>query len=126
VIPRIFVYGTLRPAGPLHGQVLGPYVTSHRRAVLFDHALYAVGLPYPAAVPRPGCRVVGDVVELDPRRISEALEVVDFFEGDGYRRDVVTVRTADGEVDAWVYLAAEPDSLPGTALVPSGDWLQVR
>ena len=31
---------------------------------------------------------------------------LDAFEGTGYRRVVTQVRTADGELDAWIYVIA--------------------
>ncbi len=124
MIPRLFVYGTLRPTAPAFVPVLAPYTVAHRPGVLRDHALYAVGLPYPAITPEAGYRVVGDLVELDPGRVGEALEATDFFEGDGYRRTVVTVEADGGTVEAWVYVAADPWMLPSDALVPSGDWFE--
>lgn len=122
--PRLFVYGTLRPAAVAFAPVLAPYVVEHRPGILRDHALYAVGLPYPAITPKAGFRVVGDLVTLDSGRVVDAFAAIDLFEGDGYRRAVVTVEAGGEQLAAWVYLAAEPGMLPADALVRSGDWFE--
>ncbi len=123
---RVFVYGTLRPGGSAYLRCLAPYPVSHRPATLADHALYGRGLPYPAIVPRRGHRVRGELVEIDPARPDDALEAMDTWEGDGYRRIEVTVTTEQGSLRAWAYLAADPDVLPDDTLIPSGDWFEHR
>ncbi len=62
-------------------------------------------LGYPGLVLDP----LGPVVEV---HLFESLELpdhwarLDAFEGTGYRRVVTPVRTADGELMAWIYVVA--------------------
>lgn len=108
-ITRLFVYGTLMP-GRLRWPILEPFAAGRRaanaRGLIFDS-----GRGWPVAVlagPAMGTEaeldvVPGYVVDLDARRIDEALVILDDVEDtatDTLRRVVVT--TTAGE-DAWAY-----------------------
>jgi gamma-glutamylcyclotransferase (GGCT)/AIG2-like uncharacterized protein YtfP len=101
--PRLFVYGTLQP-GRLRWPFLEPYAIGHRPAIVSGR-IYDSGRGWPAAVfGRAGAHVIpGSVVDLDPRRAPEGLELLDEVESsvDGlFIR--VSVETASGE-RAWAY-----------------------
>ena len=91
-------------------------------------ALYEVGI-YPALVPDPDARVVGEVHQMShPGRV---LEVLDEYEGCDldapeaslYLRKVTRVTLASGEtVEAWAYFYNAP--LGRAERIPSGDYLE--
>ncbi len=121
---NVFVYGTLRPPQegvPLDQCRFFPQIETalhkHLPATLPKAALYDLGT-YPAA--RPGeTRIHGALLTLD----ADALAVMDRLEGHPtfFYREQVTVETATGETDAWIYWA--PEALaPAAAPIPSGDW----
>ena len=122
---NLFVYGTLRP--PHNDTVaddsryyarIADYVVAHQPATLAGADLYDLG-SYPAATPGQGV-LQGDLLMLDPA----ALPIADGIEGHPtfFRRQRVTVQTAAGNVDAWVYWAP-----PGLTFhkrrIDNGDWL---
>ena len=104
---RLAVYGTLRPGQPNHHQLdglRGQWRRGTVRGRLIDEG-WAAGLGYPALVldPHgPGVRV--DLFESPD--LPRHWDRLDAFEGAGYRRVVATVETADGAVEASVYVAA--------------------
>jgi len=117
--PRLFVYGTLRP-GHLRWPYLEPFATGHRAAVVAGR-LYDSGCGWPvAAFTGAGDHVVpGTLVDLDPERADEALDVLDDVEAtatDLLGRVVVT--TTEG-VAAWAYHCVAPE--PG--MVRIDRWL---
>jgi len=66
---------------------------------------WGAALGYPGLVLDP----LGAAVEVHVFESSELPDHwprLDKFEGTGYRRVVTQVRTADGEVDAWIYVIA--------------------
>lgn len=110
---RLFVYGTLRHP-PLIEGLVGRSVAS-RPATLADHRAAPMrGRAYPGLVADRGAETVGSLVEVD----DHGLAVLDDFEGVEYTRTPVTVMTADGSVDAEVYLLTGPT----IALAGSGTW----
>ncbi len=120
----IFVYGTLRPPQkntPLEDSRyyprVAPYLISTEWAVLDGADLYDLG-SYPAA--RPGQHTIrGEVLGVAP----EALALLDRIEGHPlfFRRERVSVRAGDRELEAWIYWA--PESLvQGRRRILSGDW----
>ena len=109
----LFFYGTLR-AREIRSAVLGDDLPAIRltNAVLENYQVRRVlGTLYPMLVAVAGKRVAGLVATgLD----KQAIEMLDQFEGQNYRRSALQVQTAAGLVKADVYLpnaklsAAEP------------------
>jgi gamma-glutamylcyclotransferase (GGCT)/AIG2-like uncharacterized protein YtfP len=138
----VFVYGTLRPGERNWGPHLARFSLRTEPAVLPGHRLYA--LEYPCAVgaveaapaaTRPGepAGVRGDVVWLDPDRLTEALAHLDWFEDCRpddpdralYVREAHEVVTASGQrVISWVYVAGPPqrERLQPHHELPTGEW----
>lgn len=122
----IFAYGTLRPPQtntPANDSryfgVIADYVQSHTRASLTGAELYDLGA-YPAATPGNGV-IQGDLLLV----AAAALPITDQIEGHPtfYRRAQVTVETAAGQVQAWIYWAP-PGLAIGRPRILNGDWLQ--
>ena len=100
-------YGTLAPGRVNHQQLAGLKGRWRRGTVrgrLVD-AGWGAALGYPGLV----LDSLGPVVEV---HLFESLDLpdhwprLDAFEGSGYRRVVTQVRTADGDVQAWIYVLA--------------------
>lgn len=87
----------------------------------FDKASKVPGISHANVAPRQGARVEGALFELvSPEQIHD----MDPFEGypHDYRRHRLSVETAEGAIEAWVYIAA-----PGTtagALRPAQEYLE--
>lgn len=123
-IDRLFVYGTLRPAGSAF-DLISDLVVRHEPAVLVDHGLVGEGHRYPWCIEAPGQEVAGELLWLE--RVEEVLEAVDRYEGvddpdPEYRRVLAEVMTSDGATSAWVYVGG-PGVPPNAAWVGGGDWL---
>jgi gamma-glutamylcyclotransferase (GGCT)/AIG2-like uncharacterized protein YtfP len=101
--PRLFVYGTLQP-GRLRWPLLEPFAIGSAPASV-PGTLYDSGNGWPLAVfaaDPPGV-VPGMLVDLDPDRLDDALDLLDRIEGvvtDLLRRVVVTTTEATA---AWAY-----------------------
>ena len=104
---RFATYGTLAPGRVNHQKLAGlngRWQQGTVRGRLVD-AGWGAALGYPGLVLDP----LGPVVEV---YLFESLELpdhwprLDEFEGTGYRRVVTQVRTADGELNAWIYVIA--------------------
>jgi gamma-glutamylcyclotransferase (GGCT)/AIG2-like uncharacterized protein YtfP len=101
--PRLFVYGTLQP-GRLRWPLLEPFVLASAPATV-PGVLYDSGNGWPVAVldGDPTGDVPGVLVDLDPDRLEDALDLLDRIEGvvtDLLRRVVVTTTEATA---AWAY-----------------------
>ena len=110
---RLAVYGTLAPGRSNHDQLAG-LAGDWRRGVVRGRRFES---GWGAAVGYPGLVLdaAGTVVEVDlfeSRELPAHWARLDAFEGEGYQRVVVKVRTADGEIDACIYVLA-PDAIPG-------------
>ncbi|MDN5787215.1 gamma-glutamylcyclotransferase [Pseudorhodobacter sp.] len=107
---RLFIYGTLCHAPLLH-LVLGRVPEAHP-AVLRGHAVYwAVGHDFPLIVPEPGGEAVGTLLS---GLTTEDLARLDCYEGPfGYGTQRRMVETAQGEVQALVYLPTPGQWQPG-------------
>lgn len=99
---RLFVYGTLQP-GRLRWPTLERYAEGHRPASV-PGRIYDAGYGWPVAdFERSDAQVPGTLVDLDRRRLDEALLVLDEVEAtatDLLGRILIT--TTDGE-RAWTY-----------------------
>lgn len=107
---RLASYGTLAPGRPNHHQMdgmAGAWTPGVVRGRLYPDG-WGAALGYPGLV-------------LDPEGAEVAVQVfisadlpahwarLDDFEGAGYRRVTTTVRTADGDIEADIYvLAGDP------------------
>jgi gamma-glutamylcyclotransferase (GGCT)/AIG2-like uncharacterized protein YtfP len=120
----LFVYGTLLP-GEERWPILERFVVGAGEADSVAGVLFDTGEGYPAASFEPAPtveaqRIVGQVFELDPSMLDEALEVLDEVEDAVlglYRR--VRVETAAGRC-VWAYQYGQ-----GLTLTPiaGGNWL---
>ena len=104
---RLATYGTLSPGRVNHSQLAGlkgKWRQGTVRGKLVDGG-WGSALGYPGLVLDPR----GPVVEV---HLFESPDLpghwtrLDEFEGDGYRRVVTQVHTADGGLDAWIYVLA--------------------
>lgn len=118
----VFVYGALRRGASNHwrmerGEFLGEGTVRGR--------LHAIDW-YPGVVPDPVAgEVKGDLYRVDAGLLAELDEFESIgqggAEGDEYERVRIPVRTAEGEVEAWIY--AYRRSVEGRPLVEGGDWV---
>lgn len=122
----LFVYGTLRPPqadtpadDSRYFPVLAEHIHSYTPATLTSADLYDLGA-YPAATPGAGV-IQGDLLQV----AAAALPIADRIEGHPvfYRRAPVTVQTATGSVDAWIYWAP-PGLTTGRLRIANGDWFK--
>lgn len=106
---RLAVYGTLAPGRVNHHQLAGlrgQWRPGSVRGHLVEEG-WGATLGFPALV----LDAEGPTVAV---QLFESTDLpahwrrLDDFEGDGYRRAAARVSGADGEVDAWIYVAAEP------------------
>lgn len=121
----LFVYGTLRVGFD------GAMALWLRQAARYlgkgsaEGALYRVA-HYPGFVPEPGRRVIGDLFDLpDPVAMLARLDAyeecsADFAAPHEYRRMLLSVSTANGPVEAWIYVYARDVS--ALTRVPGGDF----
>ena len=106
---RLATYGSLAPGRPNHSFVAGlrgrwfPGVV-HGRLVQEG---WGATLGYPAIVLDPDGAAV-DVQVLESADLPAHWSRLDGFEGGGYERVLTTVTTADGPVEAYVYVLAAP------------------
>lgn len=108
---ELFVYGTLKVAGPLHSRIKS-WVRGVRPGYV-EGVLVSLGA-FPALAPGHGI-VRGELLLVAP----EALQMTDLIEGfapgrqhNFYRRKKATVRLdGGGETEAWVYEFAEPERI---------------
>ena len=105
---RLASYGTLAPGRVNHHQLAGLKGEWRQGTVRgrFADAGWGVEHGYPALILDP----LGPVVEVhlfESADLPDRWPRLDAFEGNGYRRVVTQVRTADGELDAWIYVLAE-------------------
>ncbi|MGI3171591.1 gamma-glutamylcyclotransferase [Pseudooceanicola sp. C21-150M6] len=119
VVAPVFLFGTLR-YDVLLGIVAGrPLAMEPARAAGFA-VVEVAGRGYPMLDPRAGEVAEGDLIRPD----AEALARLDHYEDAfGYQRVPITVETAEGPVQAEVYMPPELPGPPGPAWVP-GPWIQ--
>lgn len=104
---RLATYGTLAPGRVNHHQLAGltgVWTTGTIQGRLIETG-WGAALGYPALV----LDQAGDTVEVDlftSADLPEHWDRLDAFEGAEYRRAHITVQTPEGQVSAWIYLAA--------------------
>ena len=115
----LFAYGTLRSGECRHwllepGKVKSSILGSVR-GTLFDLGDYP-GMRLEAEASR---KVQGEIFEFED--LERILALLDEEEGPDYRRELVSVQSADGqEIQAWAYvLISEPAGAPE---ITTGDW----
>jgi gamma-glutamylcyclotransferase (GGCT)/AIG2-like uncharacterized protein YtfP len=104
---RLATYGSLAPGRANHLQLAGLKGQWFKAIVRGDliQAGWGADLGFPGLVLDP----TGGTVEVD---VFEAVDLsehwgrLDAFEGEGYRRVLAQVETANGIIDAWIYVLA--------------------
>ena len=127
MIPRLFVYGTLRP-GQQRWPAIEFFVARSEPATLSGFTLYDLPAGYPAIEPGDGT-VVGTLLHLEAERVEEAISKADaiegYREGDGqslYER--VEVEVAGVSAYTYVYHPnRQADLRERGRLVEGGDWV---
>ena len=127
---HLFVYGSLRKG---FQSPFFDYIKNHFTYVAdgkVKGCLHDLG-EYPAAVPGPDCKIVGELyVAHTPADFNWAICQLDDYEGvypeEGepalYRREVTHVYHEGGETPAWIYWFN--GSVAGKPIVESGDVLE--
>jgi gamma-glutamylcyclotransferase (GGCT)/AIG2-like uncharacterized protein YtfP len=102
---RLFVYGTLAPGRPNHG-VLGSIPGNWEAASLKGNLLdegWGTEFGCPGIMPSDEGEEV-EVFVFSSDHLSEHWSMLDEYEGTGYKRVAVLVKTASGEeIEAYVY-----------------------
>lgn len=104
---RLATYGTLSPGRVNHDQLAllkGRWQRGTVRGRLMDSS-WGAALGFPALILDPMGSLV-DVYVFESLDLRDHWTRLDEFEGPGYRRVVTQVRTADGELSAWIYVMA--------------------
>jgi gamma-glutamylcyclotransferase (GGCT)/AIG2-like uncharacterized protein YtfP len=102
---RLAIYGSLAPGRPNHSQVAalgGRWFAGEVHGRLVE-AGWGASLGYPALDLAPDGPAV-DVQVLESEDLPGHWSRLDDFEGSGYERVLTTVRTATGEVEAYIYV----------------------
>jgi gamma-glutamylcyclotransferase (GGCT)/AIG2-like uncharacterized protein YtfP len=102
---RLASYGTLAPGQANHDRLAeldGQWRPGTVRGRLVDTG-WAAAQGYPGLVLDPLGPVV-DVHLFESAELPAHWPRLDAFEGEGYRRVVTQVRTAGGDVEAWIYV----------------------
>ncbi len=105
---RLAVYGSLAP-GKLNHQQISQLSGTWRRGTVNGRLLNAgwgAAIGFPGLVLDPLAPPV-DVQLFESKDLPQHWERLDQFEGNGYRRSITTVTTAQGKCTAWVYVIAE-------------------
>lgn len=102
---RLATYGTLAPGRVNNGQLAdlkGHWRKGTVRGQLVE-AGWGAQLGYPGLVLDPSGQDV-EVHVFESSDLPDHWLRLDTFEGAGYRRVVTRVRTADGDLEAWIYV----------------------
>jgi gamma-glutamylcyclotransferase (GGCT)/AIG2-like uncharacterized protein YtfP len=100
-------YGSLAPGRVNHSKLAG-LQGSWRRGTVWGRLVasgWGAKLGYPGLVLDPQGGPV-EVHLFESSELPDHLRSLDDFEGPGYRRVVAQVQTANGEVEAWIYVLA--------------------
>lgn len=132
-----FVYGTLRHGeGNYYGRLVG---RTTREALGSASGFLMLGRrsAFPFALPASDdYTITGEVMWINPELYSDVMKSMDELEGyvpgrewNLYTRQVTTVETAEGPVQAWIYVSNLPVEHfieTQTPIIPSGDWFEAR
>jgi gamma-glutamylcyclotransferase (GGCT)/AIG2-like uncharacterized protein YtfP len=122
VTTRLFVYGTLRRQHAhemfhllaRHATFIGEGTVAGR---LFDLGRYPGMVKSPAEASAP--QIAGELYEIAADHWPAVIAQLDAYEGAEYVREQMTVETAAGSTEAWVYvLNRSTDGLPEIATWP--------
>ena len=108
---RLAVYGSLAPGRPNHDQLAGlngDWVPGTVKGILKDEG-WGASIGYPGIILDPSGPDVA-VQIFQSADLPQHWDRLDAFEGSEYRRAVTDVRTAEGEVQAQIYVVAASDS----------------
>jgi gamma-glutamylcyclotransferase (GGCT)/AIG2-like uncharacterized protein YtfP len=111
---NLFVYGSLREPSILESvcglsftlkpsQANQAHTLFAELAILHGYRRVSPDNVYFYAIPDPAVKIEGFVIYRLP---AEALQEIDRYEGKLYEREVVSVNTANGQVEAYAYLAS--------------------
>ena len=105
---RLATYGTLAPGKPNHHQLsdlTGRWLKGSVKGALVQTG-WGAALGFPALVlDETASRLSVDLFESDD--LPSHWPRLDAFEGEGYRRVIVRVQTEQGELPAFIYVAAD-------------------
>lgn len=104
---RLATYGTLAPGRPNHhvlADLQGRWIVGAVRGHLVPQG-WGAALGYPALIPSEDGDEIDVHLFVSPD-LPRHWERLDAFEGTEYQRSRITVQTAEGRLDAWIYLAA--------------------
>jgi gamma-glutamylcyclotransferase (GGCT)/AIG2-like uncharacterized protein YtfP len=110
---RLATYGTLAPGRPNHDQLAalaGRWLEGQVYGRLVE-AGWGADLGFPALVLDPGGTAI-DVQVLESADLPAHWSRLDQFEGPGYDRVVTTVRTANGDLEASIYVLHADHAAP--------------
>ena len=102
---RLATYGSLAPGRPNHhhvADIAGRWVSGQVHGHLVEEG-WGAALGYPALLLAPDGPPV-DVQVLESAELPAHWARLDDFEGPGYERLLTPVQTADGQVDAYIYV----------------------
>lgn len=104
---RLATYGTLSPGRVNHRELAGlkgSWRQGTVRGKLFPNG-WGAALGYPGLVLDPQGPIV-EVHLFESPDLPQHWARLDEFEGDGYRRVITQVQTAERDVDTWIYVLA--------------------
>jgi gamma-glutamylcyclotransferase (GGCT)/AIG2-like uncharacterized protein YtfP len=130
MINKLFIYGSLLETDNEFGRYLKQHANIYKPGK-FKGKLYDVG-EYPGAIYSPDSdyRVNGVIITLG--NITQTLDHIDDYEGFGddqaqpnlFVRKLLTVQTADENIQCWVYLYNHPTA--NLKQIISGDYLSYK
>ncbi len=105
---RLATYGTLAPGRVNNHELAG--LNGHWRQGTVRGRLFEIGwgaaLGYPGMILDPSAKFI-EVHVFESPDLPDHWQRLDEFEGKGYRRVVTKVCTADGDIDASIYVVNE-------------------
>ena len=122
---KLFVYGTLLEGERNHRVLEGSQLLY--RGITLEAIMYDTGDGYPAIELSQHSKVIGNVYEV-PDNLWVNLDELEGYTGDPhtdlYTKQMVNLKTKDGDLDAVVYTVS--DETMKKVIIPSGDWIAYR